>query len=350
MQSAKLRSAPGPSRNTPRTVAVVGAGLAGLACADALREAGQRVWLFDKSRGPSGRAATRRGDDWSCDHGAQYFTADDPDFAAEVRRWCEAGVAAEWNPRLRVHGASPVTTRRDQPTRRFVGVPAMTSPARWLASRQQLQLRHTIDALRREGDAWRLRSAEHGWLDETFDAVLLALPAPQARALLDGLHPRLEALACGASMQPCWSVMAVYDTDPLPDIDAAFVNQPLLSWVCANHRKPGRTGAPCWLLHAQPEWSSRHLEAPQPWVIDAMLAAFAALGAEASPRLAVAHRWRYARGALADVAPAAWDAGSGLGLCGDWLCGGRVEGAWRSGRALAAELLAQAPPGTPAKR
>ncbi|MDE2121191.1 MAG: NAD(P)-binding protein, partial [Betaproteobacteria bacterium] len=165
MQSAKLRSAPGPSRNTPRTVAVVGAGLAGLACADALREAGQRVWLFDKSRGPSGRAATRRGDDWSCDHGAQYFTADDPDFAAEVRRWCEAGVAAEWNPRLRVHGAAPVTTRRDQPTRRFVGVPAMTSPARWLASRQQLQLQHTIDALRREGDAWRLRSAEHGWLD-----------------------------------------------------------------------------------------------------------------------------------------------------------------------------------------
>lgn len=332
-----------PSEHAARRVAVVGAGLAGLACADALRAAGHEVLLFDKSRGPSGRASTRRGEGWACDHGAQYFTAAEPDFAAEVRRWCDAGVAAEWSPRLRVHGPSPLPHRHEAPIRRFVGVPAMTAPAQWLAARQRLFVQHTIDQLRRDGHAWRLHSAEHGWLDPAFDAVVLALPAPQARALLDGVHAQLQALAAGASMQPCWSVMAVYDNDPLPHYDAAFVNQPLLSWICANHRKPGRGGAPCWLLHAQPEWSLQHLQAPAPWVVDAMLAAFAALGAAGTPRHAVAHRWRYARGALADAPPAAWDAATGLGLCADWLCGGRMEGAWRSGRALAAAVLAQAP-------
>jgi len=36
----------------PRHVAVVGAGLAGLACAEAVQASGDTVTVFDKSRGP----------------------------------------------------------------------------------------------------------------------------------------------------------------------------------------------------------------------------------------------------------------------------------------------------------
>ena len=43
-----------------RTVAVIGAGIAGAACARALTLAGHSVRVFDKSRGPGGRLATRR--------------------------------------------------------------------------------------------------------------------------------------------------------------------------------------------------------------------------------------------------------------------------------------------------
>ncbi|MGA8880775.1 MAG: FAD-dependent oxidoreductase, partial [Azonexus sp.] len=56
-------------------LALIGAGIAGLSCATALQQAGLKVSLFDKGRGPGGRMSTRRGDDWQCDHGAQYFTA-----------------------------------------------------------------------------------------------------------------------------------------------------------------------------------------------------------------------------------------------------------------------------------
>ena len=40
-------------------IAIVGAGLAGLTCAQFLAQAGHRVHVFDKSRGPSGRMSTR---------------------------------------------------------------------------------------------------------------------------------------------------------------------------------------------------------------------------------------------------------------------------------------------------
>ena len=66
-----------------RDIAIVGAGIAGLAAGRVLHDAGHRVQVFDKSRSTGGRLCTRRGEGWQADHGAQYFTARHPDFDAE---------------------------------------------------------------------------------------------------------------------------------------------------------------------------------------------------------------------------------------------------------------------------
>ena len=66
--------------------------------------------------------------------------------------------------------------------------------------------------------------------------------------------------------------------------------------------------------------------------------AFAALGGAAPQRWSL-HRWRYADSAPALDAGHGWQAGLGLGLCGDWLHGGKVEGAWLSGQEAARRLL-----------
>ena len=85
-----------------KTVAIVGAGMAGLSCAAALKTAGASITLFDKSRGPGGRMSTRRSAHRRYDHGAQYFTARDPDFQAVVARWTADGLVAPWTGRLAV--------------------------------------------------------------------------------------------------------------------------------------------------------------------------------------------------------------------------------------------------------
>ncbi len=82
------------------TVGIIGAGMAGLACATRLADAGFAVTAFDKGRGPGGRMATRRaeveGRTVRFDHGAQYFTARDPAFADQVTRWQADGIVARW--------------------------------------------------------------------------------------------------------------------------------------------------------------------------------------------------------------------------------------------------------------
>ena len=316
---------------------MVGAGIAGLACATALQQAGLSVRVFDKSRGPAGRMSTRSGDDWQCDHGAQYFTARHADFRAEVERWLQAGVAALWKPALHVLGGSP--DRVPEATLdRFVGLPRMTAPARFLADTLAVTPQTRILELKDGTDGWRLRAAEQGWIDQPFDAVILAIPAPQAVPLLQQPASGLAAVAASAAMRGCWALMLRYQAPAGLPFDAAFVNEGALRWVARDSSKPGRPGPETWLLHASAEWSEAHLELPPESVAGELLHAFGQVGGT-PPHAWTAHRWRYADTAAPLDRGCVWDRDRKLGLCGDWLNGGKVEGAWRSGRRLAKEAL-----------
>lgn len=330
---------------TPQTIAVIGAGLAGLSCAQALLQAGHTVHVFDKSRGPSGRMSTRRAEDdngpWQCDHGAQYFTARDPAFRAEVARWQQAGVAALWNARLVSFDGNAWSTPAT-PLERFVGTPRMTSPAAWLAQHlgepALAQWQTTVQRLDHSEGGWTITSAEHGPHSPRYSAVLLAVPAPQAVPLLAPVSPAGAALAASARMRGSWAVMLRYASPVALPWEGAFINTGPLRWVARDSSKPGRTGQETWLLHASPEWSEAHIEDSAESVTTALLTAFAALGGPA-PLAATAHRWRYADTEPALTQGSWWDAQMRLGLCGDWLHGGKVEGAWLSGRALAQQVL-----------
>jgi hypothetical protein len=333
------------STATPLPIAVVGAGLAGLSCAQALLQAGHTVHVFDKSRGPSGRMSTRRAEDesgpWQCDHGAQYFTARDPAFRAEVARWQQAGVAALWNARLASFDGNAWSTPAT-PLERFVGTPRMTSPAAWLVQHlgepALAQWQTTVQRLDHTEGGWSLTSAEHGLHSPRYSAVLLAVPAPQAVPLLAAVAPAGAALAASARMRGSWAVMLRYASPVALPWEGAFINTGPLRWVARDSSKPGRTGQETWLLHASPEWSEAHIEDSAEAVTTALLTAFAALGGPA-PLAATAHRWRYADTEPALTQGSWWDAQMRLGLCGDWLHGGKVDGAWLSGRALAQQVL-----------
>ena len=320
-----------------KRIAIIGAGIAGAACASVLASAGLNVSLFDKSRGVGGRMSTRRGDGWQADHGTQYFRARDPLFQAEVRRWEEAGVAAAWTGHIITLGADD-TPSPDAGLKRYVGTPGMTAPARFAARNATLLSSHTINCMTRTEDGWALESAEHGPLPDRFHAVVVATPAPQAVPLLTPVAPEFAHVANQTTMLPCWALMARYeDTVPLP-FDAAFINNSPLAWVARDSSKPGRQGPETWVLHASAAWSEAHLEVTPEDAIAVLQAAFVDLGAPKASAVS-AHRWRYA-----DVAPGSapgfcHDEDLQLGVCGDWLHGGKVEGAWLSGHKLAHQLL-----------
>lgn len=82
----------------------------------------------------------------------------------------------------------------------------------------------SIRQLQRRPNGWHLLSAERGWLDRRFDAVLLALPAPQAVPLLREAAPGLAALAGSVVMRGAWALMLRFAAPLEVPFDAAFVN------------------------------------------------------------------------------------------------------------------------------
>jgi renalase len=327
------------SEDSPR-IAVVGAGVSGLTCARELTRSGLVVNVFEKARGSGGRSATRRAGDYHFDHGAQYFTVRDQRFAAEVEDWTCAGVVRPWTGRIveLVEGGS--TAEKSESTR-YVGVPGMTAPARALAAEVDVRWRARVRKIERDDASWRL-ILEGGEAHEGFSAVVVSAPAPQSADMLRDVTPRLAA-ACGSVvMQPCWSVMAAFDQPVGADFDGAFINGRDLAWVARNSGKPGRPSAPeCWVLQAGPEWSRRSLERDGSEVAGALLASFFAIGAWPfqEPLHLDAHRWRFARTARRITAGCLFDAEARVVVCGDWLCGDRIEGAFLSGLQAARELL-----------
>ena len=222
----------------------------------------------------------------------------------------------------------------DAVLQRFVGTPRMTAPARFLADSLPLTLQCTVDNIEKTATGWQIDSREQGRLAGSFDTVILAVPAPQAVPLAHPVAPRLAALSRRAAMRGCWTLMVRYDQPLDLPFDAAFVNRGPLRWVARESSKPGRPARETWLLHASAAWSEAHIEADPAEVATRLAAAFVELGAP-PPLAATAHRWRYA-----DTEPAFnmgydWDAERRIGLCGDWLNGGKVEGAWLSGIRLA---------------
>ena len=319
-----------------KKVAVIGAGIAGLSCARELQSFGMLVDVFEKSRGPSGRMSTRRTQDWSADHGAQYFTARDPRFIKEVQRWRQAGIADIWTPKLKVYEGKAWCDSSSQETR-YVGTPNMNSPGKLLAQELSIQYERTISQLEHGDDGWHLQCSEAGEIATSYDFVALAIPAPQVSTLLKDLDARISDIANSAQMKACWTMMADLPNQLATDFDAAFINQEIISWICQNGSKPMRQGG-MWTIHGSPTWSQENVELSKEDAQDQMMECLTRLGFNCQDAEISMHRWRYASGSLENSIDFLSLPDIRLGLCGDWLNGGRVEGAWLSGLGLAVDI------------
>ncbi len=307
-------------------VAIVGAGIAGLACAERLKAGGCVVRLFDKGRAVGGRMSTRRIDTgtgtWWFDHGAQYCTAHDPRFADRIEAWAKAGIVAPWP---------------DAGDNAWVGTPTMSAPLRAMAASLDVTFATTVSRIVRDGVVWRLAGA--GEPSPDYDVAIVAVPAEQAAPLLAPHDTAMAARAAATGSAPCWTVMAGFDT-PVPYDANILRNAGAIGWAARNAAKPGRDPRESWVIQAAPDWSTAHLEDNPSAVTQSLLAELAdAIGGRLpDPVVATAHRWRFARSGSAGGG-ILWEPAQRLGCCGDWLLGPRVECAWLSGTMLADAIL-----------
>lgn len=323
-------------------IAIIGCGLAGLAAAHHLREAGLPVQLFDKSRGSGGRLASRRTEYGDIDLGAQYFTVRDRAFRQAVHQWQDSGCLQLWSASLYQFDEDGRLQPSQDEQERFVGVPRMSAISRHLLGDLPARLGCRIAAVQQQGSLWQLLDSD-GQRHGPFVSVIVAVPPAQAAALLEAA-PHLARAAAGVPMEPTWAAAFVFDPPLATPVDGCFVRHGALDWLARNTGKPGRsTQADIWVAHASSAWTRQHLDLPEAEVAERLRGELAEVLGCAVPaaRHSLAHRWLYARTTQAHQWGALADSRLGLYACGDWCLAGRVEGAWLSGREAARRLLEQ---------
>ena len=299
-------------------VAVVGAGLSGVACAHELSRHGIAVDVFERGRAPGGRMASPQLHGRRVDVGAAYFTAKEPDFVAEVERWTAAGLVRDWTDTLDVFSAD--------------GHRQTSGPTRYAAPDGLRSL------VRLEGIGF---DRTVGSLDEfDHDAVVLAMPDPQAARLAPDA-------ADWVTYEPVIAVAAGWTTRCWPIEAAAFVNDDADITTVADDGSRRGDGAPVLVVHTTARLAGAHVDRPDDVVAPVLAALRRILDVGAAPEWTHAHRWTFAKpvGTHGDDAfGLSTVAGRPLGVCGDaWCPSGapRIESAWLSGQRLGSALAAR---------
>lgn len=324
------------------TIAIIGAGIAGAACAAALAEQGEQVVVFEKGRRAGGRMSSKRTEHGYLDLGAQYFTARDPAFQAQCQQWLSSGIVTHWYGRLAQATADGLQVSPDE-TLRYIGMPSMQAPVTRLLGNVDVSLGRQIDNILFDGQLWQLQS--NGVSAGRFNKLILAIPQQQAAALLNTALPSNQALSKVfelPALLPCWAVNIQVD-QPLWPFDGIFFKQDSqLSWAARQGSKPGRCNAGHWLLHFTAAFSQQQLEADGDTIAQHAMQALQRLTDKTvAGQVSHYHRWRFAQqNPDYPVQGAVHLPELALGLAGDWLNGGRVENAWLSGRQLAQSILA----------
>ena len=313
-----------------KEIAIIGAGIAGLTAAKRLQHQAE-IQIFEKSWRPGGRM-TSRNNRYNFDHGAQYFCVKTEAFHQFLAPFIEQGTIQRWDARFAELDRDRVIATRqwnaDFP--HYVAVSGMTDFSRVLAQNLNIHYQTLVTQIVRRGNRWELIT--NGTLLGNFDWVILALPAPQAAALMPDCFSHLQHIR-KITMQACYSLMVGFQMPLHLDFDAALIRNMDISWISVNSSKPARPREFTLVVHSTNSWAddnfnlsgeaiTQHLIAEVEGVIHRDLS---------SADHVDLHRWLYANIGRQQGPSTLVDYQHQLAAIGDWCISGRVESAFTSG-------------------
>jgi predicted NAD/FAD-dependent oxidoreductase len=294
-------------------VVVIGAGIAGIACARELADAGVAVRVLERTERIGGRMHSPKLDGRPVDLGAAYFTVRDVAFQGIVLGWRVRRLVRPWTDTLAVFEDGSRGTSAGP--MRWAAPDGLGSVVADLAAGLDVELGREVRGV---GPGPRVDG-------EPADAVVLAMPDPQAAALVDLPQVRERAWNPVLAVAMGWP-------DRMWDFPAAFVNgHPLLTGLADDGDRRG-DGAPVLVAHAR---------GGSP---DEVVAAVRELLGLPAPDRVHVHHWPHAAPVAARDEPFLIT-DDGLAFAGDGWGSSRVETAWRSGHLLGRALAARFAPG-----
>ncbi len=341
-------------------LAIIGAGVSGLAAAWALKDADWEVFVFEKSRGPSGRAATRTMNGIRVDHGANYFKIDSPLLEELVLRELPNEGLIQIPGNVYLFNEESTISKGDMRINEEIkwnyrnGISELGKRIAKASHAKIIKQTRIIACEEISESSWKIISEEGKSLG-VFDAILFTPPAPQVLELisksqnLSSSLSDLKGLLGESEFFRQFSIIMGFDQQiARPSDCCAMLNEDrkhAISWLGFEETKSGRVGMDVSVIVAQmsPGWSMSYYDSCEDVIYSEALADLSKLidVPPSGPLWKNKQRWKYAHPKFAlDIDEIEECAPEGWFFCGDSFVGrGRIGEAILTGFDVANRIL-----------
>ncbi|SMO40235.1 NAD(P)/FAD-dependent oxidoreductase [Gracilimonas mengyeensis] len=329
-------------------IAIIGAGISGLAAGNELIKAGHEVVVFEKSRGYGGRLATRyagKDNQAKLDHGVTYFQAKDPEFLELVNKYSEKGILTTWDGNFAHRDAKGNIKSKEADTPYYYAPGGMNEFCKQFGRMLDVRMEEKVSGLTHIGEN---RTKKRSWmlnfptaLTEGADAVIITAPARQAYALINTTIDEIETLKLireidEVEYESQFSLMAGYLADTeMPEWNALECDDEIIQWISNEYTKRKEDSNKALVVQTTWEFAKKHANEEREKVQEIILDRLAQIldGWAALPEWKSLHYWKYSRA----INPLPHDfmeimgKETPLALVGAYMNGNTVESAYLSG-------------------
>lgn len=337
------------------TIAIIGAGIAGLTAGTILAKAGHHVTVFEKSRGFGGRLATRYGGpkgNQRMDHGFSYLPKGGDEFNAFLSSLAEAGLLTEWTDHLALHDGTVLYPEHPAFERSplYVAPKGLNAVGRHLSRYVDVVTEKKVGGItlvapnKTRKSSWVVNFADGSVFEA--DAVVVALPATQAEAVVQtsqdewGIRYLIRKLS-DVVYESGFTLMAGYGERAKPEWNGILCQNSDLSLITNENSKRPDLSETVLVAHSSAGFAAANITAESESVAKAMIQALAPVAGEwaAFPKWHQLHLWRYRKPVtpVDDVPYLELERSDArLAVIGDYFGGAHpVEAAYLSGKRLA---------------
>ena len=312
---------------------VIGSGISGATIANLLNKKFQ-VNLYDKGRGPGGRASFKRvKGQIGFDHGTQYFSPKTIEFKKFINRLIKIKILKKWSGN---HIFLNSKKKENKKHIKIIGKKGNNDICKFLLKKVKCFYQSEVKKIYYKNKLWFLLFTD-GKL-RTYKGVILTCPFPQLKKLSEKFIND-TFIKRKLKMDANITVMIAIKKNKKSPSSFLF-DDPVLGWAGnENTKKRFESKYDLWTLQSTFKWANKNIDKNKKNLkknSKILIDKFFKLTKIKKTKViySINHGWKYSSNSKPLKIRSYWDPQKKIGVCADWFIGPRLESGWISAHDL----------------
>ncbi len=313
--------------------AVIGSGISGATISNKLNKK-YSIKVFEKAKGVGGRSSFKRHKDKvGFDHGLQYISPRSKEFKSFAKKLIKKRVIKHWKGN---HKFLNERVKRDKKHIKLIGVRGNNDISKYLLKKVNCDFQSELSKIEREKDYWTLTFKDNSI---TYSKnLIITAPFPQVKKL-SSKFIKTKLFKNKVKMNSSLTVLLITNKTGCK-LSSFFTNDNILGWVSnENSKKRFKYNKDLWVLQSTYEYGKKHTDYyrnKRKFYTRVLINRFKKLTKLKIKKIYFSHihGWKYSSNSNPIKTRSYWDKKLGIGICGDWFGGPRLENGWLSANSL----------------